>query len=633
MEADVLNPQKEPSSLHAKNVAPSKYSISESYFGLNEKPFKLTPNPKYLFLSNPHKEALAHLIFGIQENKGFVLIFGEVGTGKTMLCRSFLNRLDSNVKAAYIFNPCLTDIELLQNINDELGISSDTESKKLLIDKLNQYLLEEKKQGNKVILVIDEAQNLAPSVLEQLRLLSNLETDTEKLIQIILIGQPELENILSRTDMRQLKQRITMDWELLPLNKSETSSYINHRIKIAGGNGKLTFAKGAINKIYKHTKGTPRLINVLSDRALIIAFALGKKHITSKIVHYAIKDIEKTKNKIFHQKKWVKVTFLAIFFLLAILALEVFIKPLQIRNKREVSNLDDPPRSPDEPIVPQIDIPPGNLSKPIVSQIDITPGNLSKPKVSQIDITPDILAEPIAPQIDIPPNNLFPKSGPMQEKSKSLMKNTKAEFDAFLNQMNNQSKLNSIEGILKVWNLEPLSPTEQAPIKFSQLEEKRGLSYFRITTNLKRLKQFNYPTVLKFQLNSPPKTLFLLLTKMRGDALFFLFKGKEVKASSEIIKEVWTGTAYIFWRNFDNIHGLLSNGSKGNEVVWLSKKLKELGFYEHNITEVFDNNLQKAVINFQEKNQLGVDGIVGKETIIIIYQLMENYKTPYLIKN
>ena len=217
----------------------AEQSLYESYFGLKEKPFKLTPDPKFFYMSKEHQEAFAHLVFSIQENKGFATITGEVGTGKTTLCRNFLNHLDKKIKVAYIFNPYLTDVELLQNINDELGIPSNNESKKNLIDELNEYLLEEKRQGNKVILIIDEAQNLSPNVLEQLRLLSNLETETDKLIQIILVGQPELENTLSRPDLRQLKQRITIDWELLPLSKDETSSYIQQMDLVIKANGEM----------------------------------------------------------------------------------------------------------------------------------------------------------------------------------------------------------------------------------------------------------------------------------------------------------------------------------------------------------------------------------------------------------
>ncbi len=571
MDTHVLNPQIDfpLSSKHRIGQGLSNHSPAESYFGLKEKPFKLTPDPKYLFMSKQHQEALAHLIFGIQENKGFVAIFGEVGTGKTTLCRSFLNNLDHNIKAAYIFNPCLTDVELLQNINDDLGVLSNSESKRYLIDELNKYLLGERQQGNKVILIIDEAQNLTPKVLEQLRLLSNLETDTEKLIQIILIGQPELGNILSRSDMRQLKQRITVDWELLPLSKSETSSYIKHRIKIAGGNGKLTFANGALGRIYKYSKGIPRLINVLSDRALIIAFTLGKKQITSKIIHHAIKDIDKRKYKIRSKNKFQKITFILCFLFFAFLSFNVFINYFQ----------------------------------------------------------KDI--EPVISEIEIPPINITPKVVSLSEQNPVL--STKKEFEAFLDQIGNQSRLNAIEGILKIWDLEPFLLDQLSHIEFSQLKENRGLSFYETFADLERLKLFKYPAVLIFQSTGYPGPFFLLLSEIHSDYLVFLSKGEKIRVSKQLIEELWSGEAFIFWKNFDNIDQKLRIGSRGYEVVWLSKKLKELGFYDSGTTHVFDNGLRKAVVRFQKENLLKVDGVVGKETKIFLYNKMGNYKTPLLV--
>lgn len=575
METNLLNPQIDcpVSPSHKLYPGLSRHSIAENYFGLKEKPFKLSPDPKYLFMSNQHQEALGHLVFGIQENKGFVVIFGEVGTGKTILCRSFLSHLENNIKAAYIFNPCLTDVELLQNINDEFSIPSNSESKKCLIDGLNKYLLEEKRQGNKVILIIDEAQNLTPLVLEQLRLLSNLETDTEKLILIILVGQPELGNILSRSDMRQLKQRITVDWELLPLNKSETSSYIKHRVKIAGGNGKLCFANGAISRIYKYSKGLPRLINVLSDRALIIAFAMGKKQITSKIIHFAIKDIEKNRHKSLYPNRLVKASFVLAFLLLALLSWRVLIYP--------------PPN------------------------------------------TPPIEIKPETPKIDGPPTSSIVKVAPLPETPPVL--NTIKEFDAFLEQTGDQSRVHSIEGILKLWDLEPLSVDELNQVKLSELKEKRGLSFFETYANLMRLKLLNYPAILLFQTILSPKPIFLLLVEIHNDYLVFLSKGEKIRVSPQIIKKVWLGQALILWKNFDNIEPNLIEGWSGYEVAWLSKKLKELGYYENDIIDVFDNNLKNAVMRFQKDNLLEIDGVVGKETKIVVYNKMRNHKTPPLV--
>ncbi|MGW8179885.1 MAG: ExeA family protein, partial [bacterium] len=205
-----------------------------SYYGIQEKPFSITPDPKYLYLGQTHKEAFAHLIYGIRERGGFIVITGEIGTGKTTLCRALLNHLDSDTLVAFILNPTLSALELLKSINEDFGLRSETSTKKELIDELNRFLLEQRQQGKNTVLIIDEAQNLDMEVLEHIRLLSNLETDTEKLIQIILIGQPEFREMLEQPSLLQLNQRVTVRYHLCPLSAEETGAYIYHRLAVAG---------------------------------------------------------------------------------------------------------------------------------------------------------------------------------------------------------------------------------------------------------------------------------------------------------------------------------------------------------------------------------------------------------------
>ena len=264
--------------------SPKHQNVYQDFFGFSEKPFDLTPDPKYLYLSPKHKEVLAHLVYGLQENNGFLKIVGEVGTGKTMICRSFLRELRTDFNIAYIFNPAINELELLQTINSELGLPSKSKSKKKLIDVLNVFLLEERAKGHRVVVIIDEAQDLQPNVMEQLRLLSNLETDTEKLIQIVLIGQPELDNVLGKENLRQLRQRITIQWELLPLNLEETRGYIQHRLNVALGKGKVRFSRPAAETVFRYSRGIPRMINVICDRTLLIAFTESTKKIDPQIV-------------------------------------------------------------------------------------------------------------------------------------------------------------------------------------------------------------------------------------------------------------------------------------------------------------------------------------------------------------
>jgi type II secretory pathway predicted ATPase ExeA/murein L,D-transpeptidase YcbB/YkuD len=263
------------------------------FFGFKEKPFKLVPNPEYLFLSKSHEEALAHLTYAVSQGDGFVEITGEVGTGKTTLCRAFLDGLDRSVEAAYIFNPKLDSLQLLKSINDEFGIDSEPDNIKELIDILNTFLIEQKAADKKVIILIDEAQNLSMEVLEQLRLLSNLETTQEKLLQIILVGQPELGEALSSYELRQLGQRITINCNLQPLGFQETIDYIRHRISLASHRAGPQFNQAAYKAIFKYSGGIPRLINIVCDRALLNAFSQNSYNITGAIAKEAIKELAK----------------------------------------------------------------------------------------------------------------------------------------------------------------------------------------------------------------------------------------------------------------------------------------------------------------------------------------------------
>ena len=246
------------------------------FFGFKEKPFKLVPNPAYFYLSKSHEEAMAHLNYAIAQGDGFIEITGEVGTGKTTLCRAFLESLNGTVEAAYIFNPKLGPKQLLRTINEEFGLNTEGDNTKDLIDTLNAFLMQKKAGGKKVILLIDEAQNLNRNVLEQLRLLSNLETNRDKLLQIILVGQPELSEILNSHALRQLGQRITLSYQLSPLTFTECKEYIHYRINIAAQKTAIKFDRSAYRQIYKYSKGIPRVINIVCDRALLTAFVLNQ---------------------------------------------------------------------------------------------------------------------------------------------------------------------------------------------------------------------------------------------------------------------------------------------------------------------------------------------------------------------
>lgn len=264
------------------------------YFQLREPPFSISPDPRFVFLSDRHRDALAHLLYGVGQGSsgGFVCVTGEVGTGKTTLCRLLLEQLPANTRVALILNPMLSPIELLEVIGKELHIPLRGKQghQKRLIDALNVYLLQAYAEGLRVVLIIDEAQNLSADALEQVRLLTNLETNTQKLLQIILLGQPELRDLLARRDLRQLSQRITARFHLTPLNKAETQQYLRHRYAVAGG-VQFPFADSAVHALYRYSKGVPRLLNIIADRALLAAYVHENKMIDKKVVSIAATEV------------------------------------------------------------------------------------------------------------------------------------------------------------------------------------------------------------------------------------------------------------------------------------------------------------------------------------------------------
>jgi general secretion pathway protein A len=267
-----------------------------SFFGLTETPFNLTPDPRYLFLSPNHREAIDHLLYGINERKGFILITGGIGAGKTTLCRVLLDRLDEKTKSALILNSFISDIELLKLIVQEFGVNIDTDpgreiTKKDYVDALNRFLLQNFSNGGNAVLLIDEAQNLSRDVLEQLRMLSNLETEREKLIQIVLIGQPELNDIIGAPSLRQLNDRILVRYFLKPLGYMDIKGYVEHRLVVAGSHGNIIFTDGAYKRLFTSSGGIPRRINGICDRALLIAYTKGAYTVTGNIIDKAAEDL------------------------------------------------------------------------------------------------------------------------------------------------------------------------------------------------------------------------------------------------------------------------------------------------------------------------------------------------------
>lgn len=266
----------------------------ELFYALKQKPFAIAASPLFFYLSQQHREALAYLTYGIKERVGFIEITGEVGTGKTTICRVLLNQLDEKTKSAFIFNSNLTELQLMQTIVDDLGIKTDKKHRSALFQALNQFLIEQLAQNNNVVLIIDEAQNLSLTLLEQIRMLSNLEAENEKLLQIVLVGQPELREKLKLPELRQLRQRIAVRYHIESLKPQEIALYIAHRLRMAGATNGASpvFEERAVNEIYKYSGGIPRVVNVLCDKALLLGYVLEQRVIDVKIIKRSINEIE-----------------------------------------------------------------------------------------------------------------------------------------------------------------------------------------------------------------------------------------------------------------------------------------------------------------------------------------------------
>jgi general secretion pathway protein A len=262
------------------------------YFGLTEPPFDITPNPRFLFYSAKHREAFNHLLYGIRERKGFVQLTGEVGAGKTTLCRALLEALDGQFSTALILNPALDADLLMKAIAMEFGLEVKGMDRLEIIAELNYFLLQQLERGKDTVLIIDEAQDLNDELLEQVRLLSNLEIDNRKLLQIVLMGQPELRDRLNQHRLRQLRQRITVRYHLRPLNRHEVSHYVQHRLHVSGGNGTPCFSPAALWRVYRYSKGIPRLVNAVCDKALLAGFVQQRERINFGMVGRAIRELE-----------------------------------------------------------------------------------------------------------------------------------------------------------------------------------------------------------------------------------------------------------------------------------------------------------------------------------------------------
>ncbi len=590
------------SPISGRGRAKTQHNVYEDYYGFSEKPFDLTPDPKYLYLSPKHKEVLAHLVYGLQENNGFLKIIGEVGTGKTMISRSFLNQIHQDFNIAYIFNPCLSSVELLQAINSELGIASDSESRKKLTDILNAFLLEERKKGNRVVVIIDEAQDLDPQVLEQLRLLSNLETETQKLIQIVLIGQPELDKLLQGEDLRQLRQRITIQWELLPLNLEETRGYIQHRLNVALGKGKVQFTRSALELIYKFSEGIPRMINVVADRALLIGYTMNTKKIGAKIIRLAAKDIGNISLPSGTIQSYWKMI-LPVLVLVAAISLAL--------NQVQIPEFSTQPQP----------------EKNIQQYIQENPLNVSQPK----SLSPESV------DLDSPPPQPIPDSRPRPTPTSStpaepgLLEISQTDkLVTYLSSLSlSESKIEAAKWVLDRWGVVAENLSGANEWLLDDLNNDYQLISYEMSGNTDRLIRLNYPAILEMTLPNAQGTKYLALLSIDKDMGTFGSVDR-IEMPLETLERLWNGKAIILWRDFERLPLKLAKGYKGKEALWVQKNLRLLGFFKGREAPVYGPKTRVAVIRFQRHYGIKDDGAFNTETRLILYNLLKIYKAPQL---
>jgi general secretion pathway protein A len=552
-----------------------------SFFGLNEKPFAITPDPRYLFMSERHGEALAHLVYGVTESGGFVQLTGEVGTGKTTLVRSLLqSRMPSNADVAVVLNPQISAREFLATICEELGIDipDNTDSIKLLIDRLNQHLLKAHADGRRTILVVDEAQNLAPDVLEEVRLLTNLETSRQKLLQIILIGQPELRELLARNDLRQLAQRITGRYHLEPLSRDETAQYIEHRLKVAGALGEV-FDAGAKREVYKLSQGVPRLINVICDRALLGAYSLESRHVNRRMVRRAAAEITGHASK----PSWPRWALPMIGAGAAIVIATGFLVSFDKRHDVNSAQI--------EPVAAE--------AKPVIESLPATP-----------DPQPETQPEPESQ----------PEAEPLAEEDVSLDAQLQLAADL-------TGRESAISELLDLWGIEhrpgTRACTQAAEAGYECLFQRGSWS---------GLRQYDRPAVLTL-IDHRGKRHSVLLTAISGAMVDLSIGGVEVTHSLDEISDMWFGDFLLLWRPPSQSSEPLGPGMNGPDVVWLRESLAAIDERYRTsdlASPLFDDELAASVRAFQRDNRLDVDGLAGHQTQIIINTLLDPASTPRL---
>ena len=553
-----------------------------SFFGLQEKPFAITPDPRYLYLSERHAEALAHLLYGINEAGGFIQLTGEVGTGKTTVIRSLLEQLPGHADVALILNPRVTPAEFLLTICEELHVAvpeSGQGSTKTLMDLLGRHLLDTHARGRRVVLIVDEAQNLSTQTLEQVRLLTNLETATTKLLQIILIGQPELRELLDQPDLRQLAQRITGRYHLNPLSEDESAGYVKHRMRVAGATAEV-FTPSALREIHRLSGGIPRVINVICDRALLGAFTQEDHRAGAKLVRQAASEVYGRPVP----APWLKwTTAAAVAAALALVAVGVW----TFTTQRAARTTD------------------------VVQDGSTAPAVAASPTA----VDPDPTA---VDAISAAATATSPASAPAA-----------VPLDLLLVRHGNDTTTEAALGkLFALWG----AMYEPARGRGCDQAGRQGLECLFQKGSWAQLRALNRPAILTLT-DDVGRTHQVVLTGLSDEQATLDLGGEAREVSITALSRYWFGDFLLLWRPPLAVVKSLAPGMRGDDVRWLRESLRAAQGLPAVPTgsDLYDEELMRLVQEFQRQNRLTVDGVAGVQTQIALDTVLNATGSPTIV--
>jgi len=575
----------------------------ETFFGLGDLPFRLTPDPKYLFMSAKHREAFAHLVYGISEGSGFVAITGEVGAGKTTLIRALLADHSKDVTVASIVNPVLTSTELLQTINGELGLPSRSTSRKELIDELSAFLHSNRASGRRTVIIVDEAQNLDPVVLEQLRLLTNLETETEKLLQVVLVGQPELHGILQRHDLRQLNQRVTERWHLDKLDRDEAVEYVRHRLRVAGAQTELVDPK-ALELIYRFTDGVPRLLNILAHRAMLVAFTRSRGRVGVDEARAAARELGYAPQVAATQgPAWRRIAGGIAAAGAAAAVAFVMLSPAaddDAASARSMRAQTRPVASPQRAAAP----PPAETAREVVPAAAPAAAPVPAPQVAAV----------IAP----------PSAAPAADADAAALSAlaSGAIFD---------TAVADCTRLLQLWGAAPVADADLAAgsLNLQSIAESRGLRYFSVELNDALLALLDLPALVEMKIGDAEEVRYVLLRSLdrTGNSVRL---GNNLAMSLDGFQSAWNGKAHVVFKDPEALRYDLAPGGGGPAVRKLQSLLAAAGVLDANPSGLYDDLTENAVRRFQEAHHVAIDGVAGPITQILLYNSLARFERPTL---